>query len=723
MNEYYKLLSRYGVSTPELSYAGIDMPTDETSSEYAALLDKYEVDKAQYDAWLAEYQRRKKAFDMYGPDYQGELLGKPTYTYGYDYTDPSIAPSVSEIPSTQTPAEVTPIIITNSGGNYSGASGSPSAGKNTVSEASIDALGKAAGWAETIGSVPSLGTKIGAGLVGGLLGIARDSQIDSISQQLADIQAAQDAGYSARTNADGSVSSVSTQAKTDALDRGVFGITSEGLDSARNNAESMQSMQDALNADTNALNGMSGGYDGGSDSSNGSMGGAGNNDGSRGGQNSENARGGLIDLHNKYAKGGTVRKFSFGGVAEDPAVAHSPGYIGGGQDLSPELRAAILQDARANGIEDPRTAFTGGSSYGYSPAPAQTAPEPQLIPSQAAEELNYAAEMRAARQEYKTAQEQLNQMLRQAMEQKSEPPSKAELYFQLAAAFAAPTKTGSFGESMGEASKVLGEHQKAIRAGSSADRANKLQIGLEIAKQRALGSKEDIQNLRALTVEEMKARRLQMEPKSEIGKQALDEGLQPGTPQFVARVAGTNTENQGLKLTAEQLKKDAAQLALEREQRAKMQAGMLSPTELKLKAEAEDKLTSIDVALSKLQEAAKLNPKTFGSSWGDLAQKYMLNATNPTHPQALASQKVDNLLGSQGVEQLKATFGGQISDGERQMLLSLQGIGAKSKEERQFIIENAIQTLAQRRAKEAKRLEAVTTRAYRTPETVTEGAQ
>ena len=83
MDDYSALLARYGVSTPMLEYAGAPKPEDESSPEYQALLTKYDVDRAQYDAWLAEYQRRKAAWNMYGPDYKGELLGKPEYTYGY----------------------------------------------------------------------------------------------------------------------------------------------------------------------------------------------------------------------------------------------------------------------------------------------------------------------------------------------------------------------------------------------------------------------------------------------------------------------------------------------------------------------------------------------------------------------------------------------------------------------------------------------------------------
>lgn len=700
MYEYNQLLKRYGVSTPVLDYAGTEMPTDTSDPQYNAMLEKYNVDRAEYDAWLAEYRRRRAAFNMYGPDFQGELLGTPKYTYGYDYVEPETeAPATeSTLPTVEpvTATELSPVTIYGSGDSYSGQSSAPETSRG-------------AGW-----GVP---TNMNFSLDRAMQYAQENPIATTFGMVAAPVPTIARLGWAGFAND-----------MEDAPEDSPMGVRAVGLSAEANamaeadRVASLDSMQQALAADTNALNGMSGGYDGsGHDqSSDGASGGSRSGDSSH--DTGQFKSGGLVGLHNKYAKG-TVRKFSFGGVAEDPAVAHSPGYIGGGQDMSPELRSAILQDARANGVENPETSFVGGASYGYSPTHSRAAPEPQPMPSQAAEELNYAAEMRAARQEHKAAQEQLNQMLRQAMEQKSEPPSKAELYFQLAAAFAAPTKTGSFGESMGEASKVLGEHQKAIRAGSSADRAARMQIGLEMAKQRMLGSKEDITNLRALTVEEMKARRMQMEPKSEVGKQALDEGLQPGTPQFVSRVAGTNTENQGLKISTDQLKKDAAQLALEREQRAKLQASKLTPPELKLKEETEDAIASGNQALQALNKALIINPKTFTGSLGDMAQKYALGVVNPNHPQMQATEELENLLGNQALASLKTLVGGNPTEGERKVIMDLQGISSKSIPVRKGIIENAIKATESRIARNKQRLQEVSSGAYRETTPTVEGVQ
>ena len=61
----------------------------------------------------------------------------------------------------------------------------------------------------------------------------------------------------------------------------------------------------------------------------------------------------------------------------------------------------------------------------------------------------YAPELRAAATTVKQEQAAFDALVKQSLEQPSEKPSQAELYFRLAAAFGTPTKTGSFVESLG----------------------------------------------------------------------------------------------------------------------------------------------------------------------------------------------------------------------------------------------------------------------------------
>jgi len=121
--------------------------------------------------------------------------------------------------------------VNGSGGD--GPTSSKSQSTGAFSESTIDALGKAAGIAETMSSAPSvLGQAIGR--IGGYgIGVARDQMIDSISNQFNAVNAAHPDGVSTRTNADGSVSTVSTQAAIDSFDQATFGTTSAEMDAAR----------------------------------------------------------------------------------------------------------------------------------------------------------------------------------------------------------------------------------------------------------------------------------------------------------------------------------------------------------------------------------------------------------------------------------------------------------------------------------------------------------
>ena len=680
MDDYSALLARYGVSTPMLEYAGAPKPEDESSPEYQALLTKYDVDRAQYDAWLNEYQRRKAAWNMYGPDYQGELLGKPEYTYGYEEMPTVIAPPTTEtvVEEEQQPA----VQIYGSGDSYSGGNTNSSPLGQGASLSLQNAL--LDGYALSENRAVQIGLPVVSRLANFGFGVALDDQMDRIGQSMGVLGSVspENDGIGVRSDENANTSTFSNQATIDAQDRATFGVTSADLDSSR---------------------GMGGGYDGsGHDqSSDGASGGSRDGDSSHG--SGYMKKGGLVGLHQKYSGGGVV--------------------IGGGQRLSPELQAAIRADAEANGIENPTTKFEGGSAYGYQPTPRPQAAPAQQAPSP--EELSYAAEMEASRREYKDSQAQLNDYLKQALTQRSEGPSKAEMYFQLAAAFAAPTRTGSFGESMGEASKVLGAHQKEIRQSDAANRAAQMQIGLEMAKNRAAGAKEDMGTLRQLTVEEMKARRLANMPQSEIGKAAMDAGMRPGTPEYAQHVSGLITENQGLKTSADVLRRDAAQLALGREQRMAAQAGKLTPPELKLKEETEDTIAAATSALTALDKALKLNPQTFTGSLGDMAQKYALGVVDPSHPKVKATEEQENLLANQALSSLKTLVGGNPTEGERKVIMDLQGIASKSLPVREGIIKNAIQATQNRLARNQKRLADIQSGAYRetSPEVIIEGAQ
>jgi hypothetical protein len=92
----------------------------------------------------------------------------------------------------------------------------------------------------------------------------------------------------------------------------------------------------------------------------------------------------------------------------------------------------------------------------------------------------------------------------------------------------------------------------------------------------------------------------------------------------------------------------------------------------------------------------------------------LAEAANSKDPVIVNTRVINNLLSSQGLAKLRATFGGNPTEGERSILLELEGIGAKTKDERGKIIMRAYTVLQDRMAREQARLDKINLGAYRT---------
>jgi len=356
----------------------------------------------------------------------------------------------------------------------------------------------------------------------------------------------------------------------------------------------------------------------------------------------------------------------------------------------------------------------------------------------------YANELRAARTAATAQTAAFNKMLENAIKgQDDNKPSNAEMYFRLAAAFGAPTKTGNFFESLAEVNKSLADQAKETRLAGKAGQALRLQLGLEGAKAGMTAAKEDVAALRALTSEEMKEKAAygrelikeyfrSGEAQSAAGKQAQDEGLIPGTPKYQARVTAISDE-QFKRLTASvdasaaaaqaslaaiSRGDEATKLAREKfdaaQAKTRADATKLSPPELKLKTETEDLVASTEQALKNLQRAYALNPNTFDTSAIDTAQRKILEVAGSKDPKVLATRELENLLSKGAIEKLRASFGGNPTEGERKILLSLEGLESKSIEERKLIMLNAYDALKITQARHKARLKDIVSGVYRT---------
>jgi len=464
-------------------------------------------------------------------------------------------------------------------------------------------------------------------------------------------------------------------------DLGSFGEGTGGFGTGPNDGPSTSSGFGGVGTDT----GVSG-YGGGDYGGYGGGGYGGDSDGGDGGDGGDGwARGGIAKLHRKYAEGG--------GVDPEP--------YGQGLDLSRVTPQQFAMMQR----QDPQALARGVARFAGQPVETPTEP-------------TYADEMRLARQESSAAREELNNAIKAAAQQKDNAPSKAELYFNMAAAFAAPTKTGSFFESMAPVSQVLAGHKKEARESAIANQQRQQALALELAKARLSGAKDDMSNLRALTVEEMKARRLAQMPQSEVGKLAMDAGLAPGSPEYNQYVAQAAQQTSNIK-------EQTAATAAARAKLAETQATKLTTPELKLKEETEDALAAATSAQGALTKALELNPKTFSDSLGDMAQKYALQTVQPGHPKVVATEEQTNLLANQALSSMKSLVGGNPTEGERAIILSLQGINSKSLPVRETIIKNAISAVQNRISRNKQRLADINAGKYRetVPETPVEGAQ
>ena len=285
------------------------------------------------------------------------------------------------------------------------------------------------------------------------------------------------------------------------------------------------------------------------------------------------------------------------------------------------------------------------------------------------------------------------------------------------------------------AAKELGEYSKDATAAKRAAKARNLELMMKGQELSMRTSKEELERLSGQAAEENKDRRQfvkdsiseyikSQEPQSTAGKQARDEGLSPGTPEYQkrvnelaqtsvdARLAQVNATVTGMARQDEaaKLQREKFEAAKEKEKKAE---ATLTPKEVDMKADSENVLAQTDQAISMLQRAYDLNPNTFDTSVGDVVSRKILENTKSNDPKVIATREMENLLSRGALEKLKATFGAAPTEGERKILLDLEGIGAKSRAERDRIMLASFDALRQRREREAQKLKDITSGKYR----------
>jgi len=357
-------------------------------------------------------------------------------------------------------------------------------------------------------------------------------------------------------------------------------------------------------------------------------------------------------------------------------------------------------------------------------------------------------------------------------------PDSAEMAFRLAAAFGKPTKTGGFGETISNvaeataegltsqrktkqeledltlkydlaASDVQGEKYKtqvgalsALARSTPKDRLTEIEKMQEIiddprANQKAKDNaqaritylttrpssapkateveklidkindpntpasskailKQRLNKLNYIAPE-AKADRDADKPLSTPGKIAKDEGLIPGTPEYQARVKALTGEGKGMNLSAQEQK------------------------EL---FEAEDIVNASKSVLLNLSKAKELNNKAYSGFGAGARRTIARNIPGVSESEGVtATTEIENLVLSNGLDQLKAIFGGAPTEGERKILLDIQGSISMSPGEREKIWDRAMQAAARRMKTSQEKMEKIRKGAYGkiTPEANADG--
>jgi hypothetical protein len=155
---------------------------------------------------------------------------------------------------------------------------------------------------------------------------------------------------------------------------------------------------------------------------------------------------------------------------------------------------------------------TGGAGQGTPPPARVTIPAASgnrtmdlesLLRRYATPTTNYGAQLAQAQQAARSETEAFSNAVRQMSERSDSPTSRAEMYFRLAAAFGAPTKTGKFAENLSLVGKEMSEYAKGRRT----EEADRRALGLRAQELRMTGARQDLASLQTLAGQEAAERR------------------------------------------------------------------------------------------------------------------------------------------------------------------------------------------------------------------------
>jgi len=121
----------------------------------------------------------------------------------------------------------------------------------------------------------------------------------------------------------------------------------------------------------------------------------------------------------------------------------------------------------------------------------------------------------------------------------------------------------------------------------------------------------------------------------------------------------------------------------------------LSATAEKELFEADDNIKATQSTIGLLKQAKELNDKAYSGYFAKTRAALRSNLPGDSE-QADATIQLDNMMTTQALESLKATFGAAPTEGERKILMDIQASADKTPKQRKDIIDRAIKASEQR---------------------------
>jgi hypothetical protein len=306
-------------------------------------------------------------------------------------------------------------------------------------------------------------------------------------------------------------------------------------------------------------------------------------------------------------------------------------------------------------------------------------------------------------------------------------PSDAETAFRIAGAFGKPTRTGSFFETLGGVSDVTADVLSQKRKGKAELEDLQMKYDLAGIDNKGAGMQTKLAALTALAKTVPKDRLTEVEklteviqdpkaspdakriaearikkltfikpesgeggvggkPQSPAGKIAADEGYTPGTPEFNERVKKIVTSGTSSKL---------------------------SSAEIKLKDELQDKVEAGREVVNAFGQALKLNDTAYEGRTAGVRESIGSIVPGVRQSEAqTATADLENIVLGTALTQLKAIFGAAPTEGERKILIDVQGSINKPAATRKAIWERAQKAAARRVTENQKRLTEISSGAY-----------